>query len=208
MSVRTPPKTRPCERCGDALAPDARSHAKYCGSACRKAASRAAKKAAPEPAGTYVPKALRELPRWVRRSARKAPLTAAGKAASSTDPSTWTTYAEAAHSGAGSGLGFVLSGDGIVCVDLDHCLVDGQPDERTAAFLSTLPPTYIEISPGGDGLHIWGRGMVLTSRKIRREGIAGEVIGSRKYATVTGAAFRDAPPILANIAKQASSLVY
>ncbi|MFJ4529043.1 DNA primase [Streptomyces nigrescens] len=155
-----------------------------------------------------LPAALTRRARWVRRSSSKCPLTSAGSPASASDDSTWTTYADAAASTAGAGLGFVLNGDGVVCVDIDHCITDGVLSTEAEAFIASLPETYIEISPSGDGLHIWGRGMVLTSRKFRNAGMQGEVIGSRKYATVTGKRFRDAPLTLANIAAQAGPLIY
>ncbi|MCR8576475.1 bifunctional DNA primase/polymerase [Streptomyces sp. Isolate_219] len=155
-----------------------------------------------------LPAALTRRARWVRRAASKFPLQVDGSAAKSDDASTWTTYAEAAASTAGAGLGFVLNGDGIVCVDVDHCIVDGVLSAEAEAFLASLPDTYIEVSPSGDGLHIWGRGMVLTSRKFRNSGMQGEIIGSRKYATVTGRRFRNTPLTLANIAAQAGPLIY
>ncbi|WP_458085835.1 hypothetical protein [Streptomyces malaysiensis] len=145
-------------------------------------------------------------PRWIRRTANKVPLTATGGTATSTDPDTWATYEEASASTAGTGLGFVLVGDGIGCIDLDHCLVDGEPTPLTAAFLATLPETFIEVSMSGDGLHVWGTGVYLTSRKLRG-GVAGEVIGSKKYVAVTGRRFRDAPLRLANIAEPVASLL-
>lgn len=155
-----------------------------------------------------LPAALTRRSRWVRRSAAKCPLDTAGSPASASDESTWTTYANAAESTAGAGMGFVLNGDGIICVDIDHCITDGVLGAEAEAFLASLPATYIEISPSGDGLHIWGRGMVLTSRKFRNGGMQGEVIGSRKYATVTGNRFRNSPLTLANVAAQAGPLIY
>ncbi len=134
---------------------------------------------------------------------------ATGNAARSNDPSTWSTYADASSSTTGAGLGFVLAGDGICVVDLDDALDDeGNPLPAVAAWLDTLPPTWVEVSPSGRGLHVWGRGVVLTCRKLRREdGIAGEVIGSRKYATVTGRPFRGSAPRLANISGPVRSLL-
>ena len=43
-----------------------------------------------------------------------------------TDSQALSTYSEAKSSEDGDGLGFVLNGDGIICIDLDHCY-DGAP---------------------------------------------------------------------------------
>lgn len=200
-------KARPCEQCGGPMPLTARTHASVCGPTCRKRRQRARQRAAGPTVA--LPRALTRQPRWVRRSAAKVPLTTTGDVASATDPATWATYEAAVAATVGTGLGLVLVGDGVVCVDLDHCLdAAGQPTPAVDAWLSTLPPTYVEISPSGDGLHVWGRGLVLTARKIRADGIAGEVIGARKYATITGRRFRNAPLTLATISAQAGALIY
>ena len=69
------------------------------------------------------------------------------------------TYDEAMISSAGVGPGFVLNGDGIVCIDLDHCLTGRVLEPWAADILAACPGTYIEVSPSGDGLHIWGRAL-------------------------------------------------
>lgn len=215
-ALETTVTARLCVHCAGPMPATARSHAKYCDGTCRVAALRERRRVAklepvatpPEPASPALPSALTRQARWVRRSATKRPLTASGTPARSNDPSTWTTYENATASTAGDGLGFVLNGDGIICVDIDHCLTDGVLSADAEAFLATLPATYIEISPSGTGLHVWGRGMVLTARRFRHTPMQGEVIGSRKYATVTGRAFRDAPPVLANISRQTSPLIF
>ncbi len=49
-----------------------------------------------------------------------------------------------------------MLGDGFACIDLDHCLIDGAPNEAAAKFLEQYPGHHVEVSPSGDGLHIWG----------------------------------------------------
>ena len=112
-------------------------------------------------------------------------MTAAGLAASSTDPCTWTRYAAAARSTVGTGLGFVLNGDGIVCIDIDHCLIDGAVSKWAQWIVDSCPHSYIEISPSGDGLHIWGRGDVIKGRRIKVPGGTVEIYGTGRYITVT-----------------------
>lgn len=118
------------------------------------------------------------------------PLTRYGRAASSTNPDTWTTLAKARASSAGVGVGFVLNGDGIVCLDLDHCLSDGVPSPEAADFLQTLPRTYIEVSPSGHGLHVWGLGHLGHGFRRVLNGLALEAYGSGRYVTVTENVFR------------------
>lgn len=128
--------------------------------------------------------------RWVRRSVTKVPLTATGSAASSTNPNTWSSYAVATASSAGIGLGFMLGG-GFACIDLDHCLIDGVPNEAAARFLEQYPGHHVEISPSGDGLHIWGTDDERPG-KIRTEhgGLHVERYSRERYVTVTGNVYR------------------
>lgn len=108
-----------------------------------------------------------------------------GRSASSTAPATWATYAAACTSTAGDGLGFVL-GDGVACLDLDHCLVDGVPSPWAAEVLARTPGAYVEVSPGGDGLHVWGLAPEQPGRC--RDRIEAYSVG--RYITITGRVFR------------------
>ncbi|WP_367669621.1 hypothetical protein [Streptomyces sp. DT2A-34] len=117
----------------------------------------------------------------------------------------WGTYKNATESVAGVGLGFVLNGDGVACIDLDHALAsDGTVKPWAAEILRQAGSTYTEVSASGDGLHIWGRADVRQGRRIRREdGYAVEVYGDGRYIAMTGHRFRGAPTTIADI----SSLV-
>jgi primase-polymerase (primpol)-like protein len=174
-----------CSRCSTPISPLVRGDSRYCSSRCRLAAHRAL------PA-----RELRDRARWIRRSATKVPLTIDGNAASSTDPSTWCDYDTAAASTVGAGLGFVLNGDGIVCVDLDHCLDGrGRPQPWVIDLLESMPETYVEVSPSGDGLHVWGFG---TIGKGRRSGGI-EVYGRGRYLTITNKRWRHSVASFANL---------
>jgi primase-polymerase (primpol)-like protein len=193
---------RACERdgCGNPLPVAGRGRVPhFCSGRCRVAAHRAK---------THPPVELTSMPRWVRRSATKVPLTADGTPASSTDPATWSTYATACRSSAGAGLGCVLNGDGIVCIDLDHCLdAAGNPTPWAADILSWTPSTWIEVSPSGDGLHIWGRAELAAGRRFRAGGRHIEVYGSGRYITVTGRRYENAPNELADLGALIASLI-
>lgn len=174
--------SRPCAlpSCLNDLPVTARSHARYCSGRCRVAAHRS----------ETVPAELRDRPRWVRWMGRKIPRTVDGRMASSTDPETWSTYRDAKRSQVGVGLGFVLNGDGIVCLDLDHC-IDGVGGLTVGAdaLVRLAGDTYIEVSPSGHGLHIWGRAKLSVGRRVSFRGQPVELYPSGRYMTVTGRSF-------------------
>ncbi|MFE0326345.1 bifunctional DNA primase/polymerase [Streptomyces sp. NPDC058960] len=194
---------RQCASCGGDMPITARAHARTCSTRCRVAAHRAAKNDA-------TPDELRSRDRWVRRSATKVPLTTDGMSASSTDPRTWSAHKDAAASTAGVGLGFVLSDvDDIVCIDLDHCLnpLTGRLAPWAAAIIRDAGATYVEVSPSGDGLHIWGRADVRQGRRIRRpDGTAVEIYGTGRYIAMTGRRHGSSPSILADLSAVVSKL--
>ena len=159
-----------------------RSHAQFCSTKCRVAAHRA-----------QPPADLAARNRWLRHD-RKRPIQANGAPASSTDERTWTTYDRARSSNAGDGLGFAL-GDGIACIDLDHCLIDGVLADWAVPIVRACRGTYMEISPSGDGLHIFGYATVGTGR--RRGGI--EVYDRDRYMTVTMRRYKRAPLVLRDL---------
>ncbi|MFJ9212988.1 hypothetical protein [Streptomyces sp. NPDC102264] len=131
-------------------------------------------------------------------------------AASSTDPRTWSTHKDATAATAGVGLGFVLSDeDDIVCLDLDHCLntLTGRLAPWAAAIVRDTGTTYVEVSPSGDGLHIWGRADVRQGRRIRRpDGTAVEIYGTGRYIAMTGRRYGSCPSILSDLSMVVAKL--
>ncbi|MFI8853672.1 DNA primase [Streptomyces sp. NPDC053499] len=189
------PRTPRCqhEPCRGPLPITARTDARYCSGRCRTAACRARRS---------IPRELTSRPRWVRRSARKVPLTTGGATASSTDPGTWARYREAAASDAGAGLGYVLAdGDGVVCLDLDHCLTaDGEVVGWAQNILDAARPTWVERSVSGDGLHVWGLGELQHGRRIALDGGGTvELYGTGRYIAVTGQTFGGTPQRLGDL---------
>lgn len=166
-----------CERCPNPVRVGGTGRTrKYCSNACRQAAWR----------DRGAPKEMRDQPRWLRRHG-KMPLTVTGKPASSTDPRTWTTYSTANRSKVGQGLGFAL-GDGIGCIDLDHCFDGDTLAPWAVEVLELCPPTYIERSMSKTGLHIFGR---LAPRKgVRiRDGRDIEIYSAGRYIAITSDTF-------------------
>lgn len=189
-----------CAHCGAPLPRSGRGRPpRYCSPRHRVAAHRLKHS---EPA---FPAELTARDRWVRRGPGKRPVTADGAAASSTDPSTWAPHAAVA--GGGAPLGFVLNGDGIVCVDLDHCVTDGALAPWAAAILASCPSTYTEVSSSGTGLHIWGYGSVDKGRRIRHaDGAHIEVYGTGRYIAL-GTRHASAPLELADLTEVIDSLL-
>lgn len=198
---------RLCERCGGTLAKRARVDARFCGDACRQATHRA-RRAAAAPRPT-VPRELAEAPRWVRYSTAKVPLRSVGRGvASSTNPSTWSTYEQARTSTEGRGAGFVLNGDGIVCIDLDHCLTDGVLAPWAQRIVDRAGNSWTEISPSGDGLHIWGRAHLTSGRVVSTAGGGkAEVYGNGRYITVTHRRYGDTPAVLGDLSEVIGELI-
>ena len=175
-----------CEICSSPCFPGARGRKpRFCSTRCRVAAHRA----------RVFPQELLERDRWIRHKAKR-PLHPQGYWISVTHPGSWSSYSTAKASKFGDGLGFVLNGDGIVCIDLDHCY-DGAPTAEALALIESLPNTYIEISPSGTGLHIWGLGKMATGRRITRNGLSIEIYPSGRFITMTGNVLKRAP--LANL---------
>lgn len=185
--------TRQCQWCGSELPSRARSDRRTCSTRCRMALSRAR---------DLPPQEMRDRRRWVRRDAAKAPLTRDGTHyASSTRAWTWSTYEDAAAATAGVGLGYVLAAtDRTVCLDLDDCVnPDGGLTTWAREILNRCPPTWVERSPSGTGLHIWGRGTVGTAHVIRDRRKV-EVYGQGRYIAL-GKRWPGAPRALADLSE-------
>ena len=145
-----------------------------------------------------MPAELCSVPRWVVWKGAKVPYcaTAADSTASVTEPNTWATF-DQAHTayeeGGYSGVGFVLSGDGIVGVDLDKCVTEGQPAPAALGLLDRVGCEYIELSPSGTGLRGFGYGDNITGRRGHLDGVNVELYSSKRYLTVTGRAIKSGP---------------
>lgn len=116
------------------------------------------------------------------------PLT--GYRASVTAPSTWGTYEQAiAASSSYNGIGFVLTtNDPYAVIDLDD------PEGNEAIRESQLSlvdycNSYTELSPSGNGAHIWVKGSVPTGKRHGKF----EVYSDSRYMTVTGVVHHNKP---------------
>lgn len=139
--------------------------------------------------------------RWFRHSA-KVPLTVGNRSASSTNPATWSPFKVANVSDVGDGLGFVLAGEGITCIDLDHCIVDGVLEPWAQSIVNQCKGTYVEVSMSGTGLHVFGFASV--GKGYRRNGV--EIYDRGRYIAVTGRRWKRCPLVLTDISVVVDSL--
>jgi putative DNA primase/helicase len=156
-----------------------------------------------------IPEELTELEQWVcwRYEERDAKLTKVPytpgtlRRASSTDPSTWTTFEVATQAyefgyddlsdvdhgePPYDGIGFVFSEDDPFCgIDLDNCRNPESGDIAPCAqeILGRVGDGYVEVSPSGTGIHVIIRGSV-RGGGIRRGPV--EMYSRGRYLTITG----------------------
>ena len=154
-----------------------------------------------------IPLELRKLHRWVTWHAEDNPGEKPRKVpyapdrfntrASSTDPGTWGSFdqAETAYlEGGHTGVGIVLNGDGLVGVDIDHCVTNGVPSEAAMDLLDSLGAGYIEISPSGTGLRAIGYGEQLEAGvNGAKDGLKAEFYSTGRYLTLTGKTIKTGP---------------
>ena len=187
---------RICAHCETDFKPQ-RSTGVYCSPRCRVYAFREAR------AG--IPSDLVTRARWVTFSRDKMPRQVDGTPASSTDPATWANFAAASSAARilDRGVGFVLNGDGIACIDLDHCITGGVLADWAADIVARAGRTFVEVSPSGTGLHIWGFAEVGRGRRMGQV----EVYDRGRYMTVTGRRWGSAPKRLGDISALVADLV-
>ena len=136
-----------------------------------------------------IPDELKNRPRWVcvKRNSKIPMQAKQNKAASSSDPATWSdfeTASAAVRSGKYDYLGFVFNGDGLVGVDIDRGFEEN-------GFLSALSvdcmracKSFTEKSRSGRGIHIYLQGTLPFKGQNNGEGV--EIYSSGRYFIVTG----------------------
>lgn len=137
-----------CQQCNNTFeAKGARGRSpKFCGATCRKRAQRQRE------AKMNKFHALAK-GRWARCE-HKRPIQIDGNPASTTNPNTWATY-ETVQVGHGDGYGVML-GNGLGCIDLDHCFNEYGLTQWAKDILTTTQNIlFVERSLSGDGLHIF-----------------------------------------------------
>lgn len=110
------------------------------------------------------------------------------------DPANWIAFRDAmdaCHRGVAKGVGFVLSDqhpihfNGTPCyltaIDLDHC---AEHMEQHQALWRELSRPYVEVSPSGNGLRMFG--FCSNSLKGGNAGDGRELYSKKRFMTVTG----------------------
>lgn len=110
-----------------------------------------------------------------------------GGMASSSDPSTWTTYETAltaVKGGRHTALGFVLTEDtGLAILDLENCVDGGEIAEWAAREVQTLD-SFTEVSVSGTGLHVLAWGSIPSN--LNRQSVQAELWDRDKMFALTG----------------------
>jgi predicted P-loop ATPase len=158
------------------------------------------------PVPQHIPQQLLDLPQWVlwRYECRqnnnrewrwtKVPYSYRGGHAKTTDPATWGEFAlvwSAYKRGGFDGIGICLAeGDGLVGLDLDHCVEDGIVSRDEALSILNELDTYVEFSPSGEGLRAFCYGEAPeTGKRGENNWIEVYDYSSPRYLTLTGARF-------------------
>jgi hypothetical protein len=140
-----------------------------------------------EPRG--IPPELRGHPRfllWRYDGNHKKPVDPDGRACDPNDDRHWLGYPEAlglltTSPTAPDGIGFALRGSGFGVADRDRCLgPDGALDPDAAGLLARCR-TLIDVSPSGQGIHVWTRADWKANRRVS----GWELLGDG-YVTLTG----------------------
>lgn len=124
-----------------------------------------------------------------------------GRKASSTNPESWATLAEAQAAREKflfTGIGFVFTDDcGIVGVDIDHCRNEDGSFTDVAKAILEKTQSYTEISPSGSGLHIFLRG-VMPGKGNKNSTSGVEMYAAARYFTMTGNRLEGTPDMIAD----------
>lgn len=150
-----------------------------------------------------IPEELKSLDQWVCRTNQKRPIDPhTGKPAATTNASTWGTFKEASAYNQNHddvvGLGFVFQKEnGLVGIDIDHCVENHQITDSKIRQIMDLNPSYWEYSPSGTGIHLYVKGTwpegIGNKKKNITPGIDLEVYNTARYFTVTGKKGESAP---------------
>ncbi|PIE65385.1 MAG: hypothetical protein CSA26_03425 [Desulfobacterales bacterium] len=157
-----------------------------------------------------VPDGLKALPQWigwkfkeVEGRTTKAPCGLGGALINPVAPEGWVDFsaaaaaieeAEISEEAHIDGIGFsIADSDPFTCIDIDHCLdseggLDGFSNEVVERFNS-----YTEVSPSGEGVHIWIKGNWAASPRQKFKGGELEIYSCKRYMTVTGNVYLGAP---------------
>lgn len=117
-----------------------------------------------------IPQVLRNLKRWLcwrlipaEPKNKKVPMTPKNGKLVNADvkkSENWLTFDEAIsyfNRGLCSGIGFALTNTPpkVCCVDVDHCIADGELNEVARDVINLCGNSFVEKSQSGSGIHVW-----------------------------------------------------
>lgn len=91
-----------------------------------------------------------------------------------------------------AGVGYVFADDGIVGIDLDHCIHDGKVDSWAQKWVDELN-SYTELSFSRDGLHVLGMASLGGRKGIKTDSI--EIYDNKRFFVVTGLPYGSVKPL-------------
>ena len=149
-----------------------------------------------------IPAVLRQLPRWVcwryewnendKRWAKQPYSAQTGLRKEWQQNLSPFDHAHRVAAERGDGIGFKPDASlGVVFLDFDNCLQDGNLDPAVEGWLRFFPETYREVTPSGTGLRVLLRAKL--TKDVQAKRVPGstqtstvEIYASRNYLTVTG----------------------
>lgn len=136
-----------------------------------------------------IPNELKQLHNWVCvHNNKKIPMKAwTYEAASSSDPLTWSDYANAEHSvnlGYYDYLGFAFDGTGYIGIDIDCGKDEFDLMSTTASDIIKHCKSYTEESKSGRGYHIIIKGDLPFNGKNNQKGV--EIYKTKRFFIMTG----------------------
>ncbi|WP_207688598.1 phage/plasmid primase, P4 family [Desulfonema limicola] len=158
-----------------------------------------------------IPEEIKNLPQWVawkgelkeNKKLSKKPINPLnGSYAETNNPETWGTFEESlayCEQNNLQGVGFVFTAeDPYVGIDLDNCL-DPETDTFTpeVSEIVKMFNSYTEISPSGNGLHIFVKGNIPKSRNGEIE-----IYDQGRFFTITGELYGDSPIVIHERSKE------
>lgn len=140
-----------------------------------------------------IPTALRDKPNWVCRRGKIPINPRTGQAAKAGQSDTWARFEEAVQAAPRyDGIGFEFDGSGIIGIDFDHCIENGQLAPWVQDWVSRFD-SYTELSPSGTGIHILCQGSLHGRPAVKRKEV--EIYDRARYFTMTGRTFGTPRPL-------------
>lgn len=132
-----------------------------------------------------LPERMKNLNQWLLwrlENNRKVPLNTSYRKTDPTKGFSFSDVITAYDSARCNGLGFTV-GNGIVCVDVDHCIIDNKLSNVAQQLVNELQ-TYTEVSQSGTGLHLFY--IDTEAPAVGRKSNQLEIYSHKHYIAMTG----------------------